>query len=137
MGTPEMVVKGACPCSSTFTPVGAPIGRSGAFSRVGASVFSAQFFSASEERRFSKTSATGFSATRGLDCFFSIRTPVFCCDDREASATGQGGECSQKRPVGLDGRGNNHLQGTWLATPGGYQGCFRESSHALAYFHET
>src|ERR1035438_9970221 len=95
MGTPETVVKRACPCSSTFMPVGAPIGRSGAFSRVGASVFSAQFFSASEERRFSKTSATGFSATCGLDCFFSIRTPVFCCDDREASATGQGGGRSQ------------------------------------------
>src|SRR3984957_15901439 len=90
MGTPETVVKRACPSSSIFMPVGAPIGRSGAFSRVGARVFSAQLFSPSEERRFSKTSATGFSAICGLDCFFSIRTPVFCCDDREASATGQG-----------------------------------------------
>src|ERR1700685_1055682 len=114
MGTPETVVKRACPCSSTFMPVGAPIGRSGAFSRVGASVFSAQFFSVSEERRFSKTSATGFSATCGLDCFFSIRTPVFCCDDREASATGQGGGRSENdRSVWT---GQEIICRAWLAT---------------------
>ena len=39
MGTPEIVVKRAWPCSSRFTPVGAPIGRSGAFSRLGRQSF--------------------------------------------------------------------------------------------------
>ena len=100
MGTPEIVVKRACPCSSTFTPVGAPIGRSRALSIVGASVFSAQFFSLAEGWRFSKTSAAGFSAICGLDGFFSIRTPMFCCDDREGRARGQGASGSFKRPVG-------------------------------------
>src|SRR5258708_669893 len=71
MGTPEIVVKRARPCSSTLVPVGAPIGRSGDFSRVGKSVFSAQFFSASEGWRLSNTSAMGLSATCGLDGFFS------------------------------------------------------------------
>ena len=59
MGTPEMVVKRAWPCSSTLTPVGAPMGRSGDFSSVGANVFSAHFFSAAEGWRFSKTSTMG------------------------------------------------------------------------------
>src|ERR1700728_1570974 len=92
MGTPEIVVKRARPCSSTLMPVGAPMGCSGAFSMVGASVFSAQFFSAAEGWRFSKTSATGLSATCGLDGFFCIRTPVLCCDDREGRVYGQDGE---------------------------------------------
>src|SRR3984957_836125 len=77
MGTPEILVKRGCPCSSRFTPVGAPIGRSGALSSVGASVFSAQFFSAAEGSRLSNTSAMGLSATCGLDGwdgFFSMRT---------------------------------------------------------------
>ena len=56
-----MVVKRARPCSSTLTPVGAPIGFSGAFFRVGSSVFSAHFFSASEGRRFWVMSAIGLS----------------------------------------------------------------------------
>src|SRR6266446_1898513 len=66
MGTPEIVVKRAFPCSSRFVPVGAPIGFSGVFSSVGASVFSAQSFSAAVGCRPSKTSAIGLSATFGL-----------------------------------------------------------------------
>src|SRR4051812_35142606 len=85
MGTPEIVVKRAWPCSSRFTPVGAPIGRSGAFSMVGARVFPAHFFSPSEGWRFSKTSAIGLSVTSG---FFSMRTPVLYLDDREGTAVG-------------------------------------------------
>src|SRR5271156_1516701 len=100
MGTPEIVVKRACPCSSILIPVGDPLGRSGAFSIVGARVFSAQFFSASDGCRFSKTSATGLSATCGLDAFFPIPPPVFRSDDREVGAYGQGGTARNKRPVG-------------------------------------
>src|SRR6266581_2643080 len=100
MGTPEIVVKRACPCSSRFTPVGAPIGRSGDFSSVGASVFSAHFFSASEGCRPSNTSAIGLSATCGFGGFFSIRTPVSCLDDREVRAEEQGGNTRSERPVG-------------------------------------
>src|SRR5579859_2136966 len=100
MGTPEMVVKRAWPCSSRFTPVGAPIGFSGAFSSVGASVFSAHFFSASEGWRFSNTSASGFSATCGFNGFFSMQSPMVCLDDREAQARGQGVEAGSERPVG-------------------------------------
>src|SRR5271166_2440500 len=96
MGTPEIVVKRAWPCSSRLVPVGAPMGRSGDFSSVGASVFSAQFFSASEGWRFSKMSATGLSATDGCfnceDGFFSMRTPVNSFDDRGGDASGQGVE---------------------------------------------
>src|ERR1700730_5252884 len=105
MGKPEIVVKRAWPCSSRFTPVGAPIGRSGFFSSVGASVFSAQFFSTSEGWRFSKTSAIGFSATcgwsEGRDGFFGMRTPVLYFDDREGGAREQDEAPSCKRPVGL------------------------------------
>src|SRR6266852_3813794 len=105
MGTPEIVVKRAFPCSSRFTPVGAPIGRSGDFSSVGASVFSAQFFSPSEGWRFSKTSAIGVSATCGFDGFFSgMLAPVFYCDDREVNAGGQGTVCGEIRLVGLSRR---------------------------------
>src|SRR5580704_14026634 len=101
MGTPEIVVKRARPCSSRFTPVGTPIGRSGDFSRVGASVFSAHSFSAVEGWRLSKTSATGLSATCGLDGFFSgMRTPVFLCDDKERRRHGQVGVRAIERPVG-------------------------------------
>src|SRR5271167_1779161 len=100
MGTPEIVVKRALPCSSRFTPVGAPIGCSGDFSRVGASVFSAHCFSAAEGWRFSKTSAMGLSATCGLDGFFSgIGTPVLPCDDREARVSGQVRLVQLERPV--------------------------------------
>ena len=52
----------ALPCSSTFTPVAAPIGFSGDFSSAGRSVFSAHCFSAGEGVRFSKTSAMGDGA---------------------------------------------------------------------------
>src|SRR5438270_4771380 len=80
MGRPEIVVNRAWPCSSRLVPVGAPIGRSGLFSSVGARAFSAQFFSAAEGWRFSKTFAIGLSATSGwldtLGDFFAIRTPV-------------------------------------------------------------
>src|SRR5579864_4039013 len=104
MGTPEIVVKRGLPCSSTLTPVGAPSGRSGDFSSVGASVFSAHSFSASEGWRFSKTSASGFSATCGrfddCDCFFCMRTPMLCFDDREGPRIGQGTAVPCKRPVG-------------------------------------
>src|SRR3981081_1978181 len=101
MGTPEIVVKRARPCSSTLVPVGAPIARSGVFSRVGNSVFSAQFFSPSEGRRFSNTSAMGLSATCGLEGFSpGMDTLVYCCDDREAGGCEQGGEMQQERPVG-------------------------------------
>src|ERR1700722_17657785 len=94
-----MVVKRAWPCSSRFVPVGAPIGRSGDFSTVGDSFFLAQLFSASEGCRFSKTSAIGLSATCSLG-FLTMRTPVFCFDDREVTAQEQG-ECDRvKRPVG-------------------------------------
>src|SRR5438067_4952179 len=95
MGTPEIVVKRARPCSSRFTPVGAPMGRSGAFSRVGASVFSAHFFSASDGWRLSKTPAIGLSATCG---FLSMRSPVLYLDDREGTAVGA--RCSADRSVG-------------------------------------
>jgi hypothetical protein len=65
------------------------MGRSGDFSSVGASVFSAQFFSASDGWRFSNTSAIGLSATCGFG-FFGMQTPVLSFDDREVSAQGQG-----------------------------------------------
>src|SRR5579871_5418558 len=81
------------------------MGRSGAFSSVGASVFSAQFFSASDEWRFSKTSAMGFSATCGfLDCLFSMRSPVFCLDDMEGDAVG----ARRRGPVKTTGRYEVH-----------------------------
>src|ERR1039458_7722034 len=62
MGTFEMVLKRARPCSSRLVPVGAPIGFSGALSSVGASVFSAQFSSDALGWRPSKTSEIGLSA---------------------------------------------------------------------------
>src|SRR5882757_1977959 len=102
-GTPEIVVKRACPCSPTFTPLGAPIGCSGDFSSVGASVFSAHFFSAAEGRRSSKMSLMGFSATCGLDGFFSgMMTPVFYCDDREPATRWARSCCVLERPVGQE-----------------------------------
>ena len=43
----------------------------------------------------------GLSATCGLDGFFSgMRTPVFCCDDREARGWGQVLRVRLERPVG-------------------------------------
>src|SRR3954469_25392405 len=125
MGTPEIVVKRAWPCSSRFTPVGAPIGRSGAFPRLGARVFSAHFFSASEGWRLSNTSATGLSATCG---FLSMRSPVLYLDDREGTAVGA--SCSADRSVGKSDsstQGAQRIQSPFL----------RLSSQALAYFHET
>src|SRR3954470_20678576 len=67
-----MVVNWAWPLSSTFTPVGAPMGRSGFFSSVLASVVSAHFFSDSDGWRSSKTSWIGDSATGGLFLFSAI-----------------------------------------------------------------
>ena len=67
MGTFEIVLKRVWPDWSTFTPVGAPMGFSGDFSIVGASVPSAQVLSAAVGCRFSKTSATGLSATGGWE----------------------------------------------------------------------
>src|SRR4029077_17535138 len=64
--------------------------RSGFFSSGDASVLSAQFFSAAEGWRFSKTSAIGLSATCGLDGCFSMRTPALQFDDRELRAEEQG-----------------------------------------------
>src|SRR5205085_570572 len=69
IGTALMVVNWALPCSSKLTPVGSPIGFSGAFSRVLARVPSAQRFSGSERCRPSNTSAMGLSATP-LCCLF-------------------------------------------------------------------
>src|SRR5208283_1199864 len=94
MGVFEMVLKRAWPWSSTLVPVGAPIGLSGAFSSVGASVFSAHSFSDAAGWRPSKTSLIGLSATvldrLALGLFSGIRFPrvssrsVF--DDRGAVA---------------------------------------------------
>src|SRR5580700_6841548 len=95
MGTPEIVEKRACPFSSTLVPVGAPIGRSGAFSRVGASVFSAHCFSAWEGWRPSNTSAIGFSATCGRAGFLSAMNTPSSFDDRRARGEPQGGRRSQ------------------------------------------
>src|ERR1700730_10756077 len=64
-----MVVNCACPLSSRLVPLAAPIGFSGAFSNVLASVVSAQRFSESDGWRPSKTSAIGLSATP-LGSFF-------------------------------------------------------------------
>src|SRR5713101_7822353 len=85
-----MVVKRAWPCSSRLMPVGAPIGFSGAFSRVGAKVFSAHAFSATEGWRPSKTSAIGLSATWGFDDFFPdmLKQPQ-SFDDMGTAADGQ------------------------------------------------
>src|SRR5579859_8302785 len=104
MGTPEIVVKRACPFSSRLVPVGAPIGRSGAFSKVGANVFSAHCFSASEGCRPSNTSAIGLSATSGLEDFFSTMNTPSPLDDRRASGEPQGGNEIQR------GFGAEHLQ---------------------------
>src|ERR1700685_2431977 len=101
MGTPEIVVNRAWPCSSTLTPVGAPIGRSADLSIAGESVFSAHSFSAAEGCRFSKTSTIGLSATCSLDGLFSgIVIPVFFSDHRGGNASGQGASMRLKRPVG-------------------------------------
>src|SRR5258708_16102449 len=99
MGTPEMVVKRARPCSSRLMPVGAPIGFSGAFSRVGAKVFSAHAISATERWRPSKTSAIGLSTTWGFDDFFPdmLKQPQ-SFDDMGTAADGQhySGRCSDR-----------------------------------------
>src|SRR6476469_4344803 len=85
-----MVVKRAWPCSSRLTPVGAPIGFSGAFSRVGRRVFSAHSFSPGEGRRPSNTSAIGLSAACGLEGFFSGMGTPPASDDRRGQYGGQG-----------------------------------------------
>src|SRR5271170_6191765 len=90
MGTSEIVEKRACPFSSRLVPVGAPIGRSGAFSRVGASVFSAHCFSDSEGWRPSNTSAIGLSATCGLEGFLSGMNTPSSFDDRRVGPRPQG-----------------------------------------------
>src|SRR5258708_38570761 len=96
-GTPEIVVKRACPCSSRFMPVAAPIGFSGAFSIVGASVSSAHFFSAEEGWRFTKRSAMGVSAiVGGLGDFLSgMNTPVFCLMIGKPAPAGKAKGCDQ------------------------------------------
>src|ERR1035441_2721680 len=75
-----MVLKRACPCSSRFVPVEAPIGFSGAFSRVGASVFSAHAFSEAAGWRLSNRSEIGLSANvccaSDFDFFSGIRLPT-------------------------------------------------------------
>src|SRR5713226_2803911 len=99
MGTPEIVVKRARPCSSTFTPVGAPIGFSGAFSNVGSRVFSAQRFSESLGWRFSTTFEIGVSGT--AECFLSaIALDPF--DNRRRSVHGASTQATTRsvaRPV--------------------------------------
>src|ERR1700728_3031241 len=70
------------------------MGHSGDFSRVGARVFSAHFFSASEGWRFSKMSAIGLSATRGFDGFFGMRSPVVCFDARQRRGPRAGAQLS-------------------------------------------
>src|ERR1700726_1367467 len=119
-----MVVKRARPCSSRLMPVGAPIGFSGAFARVGARVFSAHFFSATLGWRFSKTSASGLSTTSGLEDFFcSMPTPPQSFDDMGTSGPGQ----ADTPP----------LSDRWVGQLGGRSVfLLRESSHALAYFQE-
>src|SRR5947209_2384162 len=67
-----MEVKTALPCSSTFTPLGAPMGFSGDFSSAGASVSSAHFFSEAEGCRPSNISAAGLSATPRAELFLSL-----------------------------------------------------------------
>src|SRR5882762_5082975 len=66
MGTFEIVLKRAWPCSSMLVPVAAPMGFSGALSSVGSRVFSAHSFSGAEGCRPSKTSEIGLSATTGF-----------------------------------------------------------------------
>src|SRR5579862_9312468 len=98
MGTFEIVLKRAWLCSSRFVPVGAPIGFSGAFSSVGASVFSAQAFSDGDGLRSSKTSETGLSAKALLTFAFGswsgIRLPALlsrtALDDRGGVGSQQG-----------------------------------------------
>src|SRR6266436_7353702 len=85
-----MVVKRAWPCGSRLVPVDAPMGFSGDFSRVGRRVFSAQSFSAGEGWRPSNTSAMGFSATCGLDGFFSAMWSLLLLDHRGGQCRGQG-----------------------------------------------
>src|SRR6202049_328513 len=120
-----MVVKRARPCSSRLMPVGAPIGFSGAFCRVGARVFSAHFFSATPGWRFSKTSASGLSTTSGLEDFFcAMPTPPQSFDDMATAGPGQGDSA--------------HVSDRWVGQLYGLSVCLLcESSHALAYFQDT
>src|SRR5215469_10916473 len=85
-----MVVKLALPFSSRFTPVAPPIGFSGFFSSVGASVFSAHCFSDSEGCRPSKISWIGDSAT--LDGFF-FSLPLAIAASLPAQISHQDGGC--------------------------------------------
>src|SRR5208283_5590554 len=99
-----MVLKRAWPCSSRLVPVGAPIGFSGDFSSVGASVFSAHSFSDDAGWRSSKTSEIGVSATvldtSILGLFPDIRLPTNNSDDRGAIIGPQSG--ATDRAVGRD-----------------------------------
>src|SRR5580692_10203745 len=97
MGTLEIVEKRACPFSSRFVPVGAPIGRSGAFSSVGANVFSAHCFSVGEGWRLSKTSAIGVSTTCSLEDFLSAMNTPSSFDDRRVGRCPQRGRRGQIR----------------------------------------
>src|SRR3954453_21033760 len=62
MGTAGMVLKRPLPCSSRVVPGGAPLGFSGVFSRIGASVRSAHCCSEVEGWRPSTTSLIAESA---------------------------------------------------------------------------
>src|SRR5262245_53542423 len=87
MGTPEIVVKRALPSSSRFVPVGAPIGRSGAFSSAGCSVFSAHCFSPAEGVRPSKTSAIGDSTVVFFLSAMGGNAPGTTLNDRRCAET--------------------------------------------------
>src|SRR5713101_2741904 len=91
MGTPEIVVKRARPCSSRFMPLGAPIGLSGFFSNAGSSVFSAHCVSEAEGWRFSVTSAIGVSETSESveECFLSAIWLLSRFDHRRGAAAEQ------------------------------------------------
>src|SRR5215469_17300519 len=111
MGTPLTVVNRALACSSTFTPLASPMGRSGAFSRVLASVVSAQRFSDSAGRRPSKTSALGFSATPLGSCPFLIWSAIGELSRPSASALDQHSiiEDAEKQEQGKANHGGHRL----------------------------
>jgi hypothetical protein len=68
-------------------------------------------------------------------------TPLSCCDDREARASGQGGRVGQNDRSVSDNRTSpqrmmrrrRYLQINQLASGG----LLRDSSHAFEYFHDT
>src|SRR5580658_5759498 len=107
-----MVLKRAWPCSSRLVPVGAPIGFSGALSRVGARVFSAQSFSDADGLRPSNTSETGLSAMilprSDFGLFSGISFPVLTLMIEEQSS-----RCKRRdRPSGWWPKSKSSPQGT-------------------------